>query len=151
MGQALISNKKVFRDFFVKESWECGIELKGTEVKSLRDGQANFTDSFARIEQGQVILYNFHINPYKEGSYLNVEPARPRKLLLHKKEIKKIVSHTLGKSVVLVPTKLYFNARGFAKLELVIGQGKKQFDKRDSLKKKDVDRQLARTLRVRQR
>ncbi|MBF0385927.1 MAG: SsrA-binding protein SmpB [Candidatus Omnitrophica bacterium] len=149
MGQVLISNKKAFRDYFLDGMWECGLELKGMEVKSLRDGGANFADSFARIEGSQIILHNLHINPYQQASYMNVEPARPRRLLLHKREIKKITSRMLGTSLALIPTKIYFNARGFAKIEIALGKGKRLYDKREAVKKKALDRQIARTIRTR--
>ena len=148
MGSKTAStNRKAFRDYLILERWDCGIELKGGEVKSVRDGGLNFKDSFARIENNEVILYNLHINPYGAASHFNVETDRPRKLLLHKKEIKKIVGLTTQKHLALIPLKLYFNRRGFAKIELGVGRGKKLYDKRDAIKQRDVDREIGRTLR----
>ncbi|MFH1359702.1 MAG: SsrA-binding protein SmpB [Candidatus Omnitrophota bacterium] len=143
----IATNKKAFRDYFFSEKWECGLELKGSEVKSLRASEVSFTDSFARVEQGQVILYNLHIAPYQQGSYFNLEPTRPRRLLLHKKEIMRIETHMSQKGLALIPTRIYFNRRGLAKVELALGRGKKLFDKREDIKKRDVDREIKRAVR----
>ena len=145
------TNRKAFRNFFVSDKWECGIALKGGEVKSVRAGYVNFKDSFARIEAGEVYLYSLHILPYKEASYMNDEPDRRRKLLLHKKEIKKMTSIINEKNLALVPTKIYFNARGLVKVELGLGKGKKLYDKREAVKKRTIDRALRRVVMVRQK
>ena len=145
----IATNSKAYRDFFLTEKWECGISLTGGEVKSIRQGHVQFTDSFARVEKSQVILYNLHINPYAQASFSNPEPDRPRKLLLHKKEILKIDGIVTQKHLALVPTRLYFNARGFVKIEIAIGKGKKLYDKREDLKKRDTQREIARHLRQR--
>ncbi|MCD4781768.1 MAG: SsrA-binding protein SmpB [Candidatus Omnitrophica bacterium] len=150
MGQLLITNRKAGRDFFLKQTYECGIALKGCEVKSVRAGKVNFKDTFARVEKGEVLLYNLNIQPYKEASYLNVEPDRVRKLLLHRREIKRIKGATQEKGLSLVPTKIYFNARGRVKIEIALGKGKRMFDKRETIKKRDIERSLGRTLRSRQ-
>ena len=147
--KTIATNKKAYRDYFFTEKWECGIALKGGEVKSIRAGEVNFKDSFARIEKGEVVLYNLHITPYAQASVMNEDADRERKLLLHKKEISKIISKASQKNLVLVPTKLYFNRRGFVKVELALGKGKKQFDKREAIKKKDVERGLRRVVRQR--
>src|SRR5882762_3034734 len=104
----IATNKKAYHNFFLQDKWECGIALNGGEVKSLRDGGASFTDAFAHIDKGEVYLYNLHINPYTQASYLNEPPARPRKLLLHAKEIEKINGHLTRGGLTLVPTKIYF-------------------------------------------
>jgi SsrA-binding protein len=108
----IATNKKAYHNFFLQEKWECGIALNGGEVKSLRAGGASFTDAFAHIDKGELYLYNLHITPYEQASYMNEEPARPRKLLVHAKEIEKINGHLTRKGLTLVPTKIYFNKKG---------------------------------------
>ncbi|VAX36645.1 tmRNA-binding protein SmpB [hydrothermal vent metagenome] len=149
MGKAVATNKKAYRDFFLTDSCECGIELKGGEVKSVRAGKVNFKDTFARVDKGQVYLYNLHIDPYVQASYLNEEADRPRRILLHKKEIKKLTVAVDIKKLTLVPTKIYFNARGYVKVELALGKGKKLYDKREDIKKRDVNRDIGRAMRGR--
>ncbi|MCA9407642.1 MAG: SsrA-binding protein SmpB [Candidatus Omnitrophica bacterium] len=149
MSQVIATNKKAFRDYFLSNKWECGIALKGGEVKSIRAGKVNFKDSFARIEKEEVYLYNLHIDPYLQSGHQSEEPDRVRKLLLNKKEIKKIVSYSAEKHLNIIPTKIYFNARGYAKVEIALGKGKKMFDKRESIKKRSIDRSIQRTLRSR--
>ena len=151
MGQTVATNKKAYRDYFFSDKWECGIELKGGEVKSIRAGKVNFKDTFARAEEDEVFLYNLHIDQYKQASYLNEEPDRARKLLLHKREIRKMVGIMAQKNVTLVPTKIYFNNRGFVKVEIALGTGKKQFDKRQTIQKRDIDRDLRRAVKYRSR
>ncbi len=146
-SKTIATNKKAFRDYFFSEKWECGIALKGGEVKSARAGEVNFKDSFALIRNGEVILYNLHIAPYAQASIMNVDPDRERKLLLHKKEIGKIISKVNQKNLTLIPTKLYFNKRGFVKVELALGKGKKLYDKRADIKKRDVEKGLRRIVR----
>ncbi len=146
-SKTVATNKKAFRDFFLLERWECGMLLQGCEVKSLRLGEVSFTDSFARVEKNEIFLYNLHINPYAQASYLNPEPARVRKLLLHKKEIAKVVSLVTQKGLTLIPTKIYFNKRGFAKVEIALGKGKKLYDKREDIKRRDIDREIKRSAR----
>ena len=147
--KTIATNSKAFRDYFLTDKWECGIALNGGEVKSIRAGHVQFTDSFARVERGDIVLYNLHVNPYAQASYLNLEPARPRKLLLHKREILKIDSQVTQKHLTLIPTRIYFNPRGFVKIEIAVGKGKKHYDKREDLKKKDNQREIARHLRQR--
>ena len=147
-SKTIATNRKAFRDFFIDKRWECGIALKGSEVKSLRVGGVNFKNSYARIEAGELFLYDLDISPYKEASYLNLEPDRRRKLLLHKKEITKISSLIQQKGLALIPTAMYFNKRGFAKVELGLGRGKRQYDKRETIKKRTIERGLKRAMRV---
>ncbi len=147
MGNTVATNKKAFRDFALTNKWECGIALSGCEVKSIRDGQVNFNDSYATLEKEEVFLHNLHINPYPQAGYQHEEPDRKRKLLLHKKEIRKLVGFIAQKGFILIPTKIYFNSRGFVKVEVALGKGKKLYDKRESIKKRDIDRSLKRTLR----
>lgn len=150
-SKVIATNRKAYRDYAISQKWECGIALKGGEVKSLRDGKVNFKDSFARVENGEAFLYSLHILPYKESSYMNEDPDRVRKLLLHKREIKKIEIAINEKNLVLIPTKIYFNKRGLVKIELGLGKGKKLYDKREDMKKKTIERALKQTLRVKQK
>lgn len=147
--KVIATNKKAFRNFTLSQKWECGIVLNGGEVKSIRSGSVNFKDTFARVDEEEVYLYNLHIMPYSQASHLNEEPDRVRKLLLHKKEIKKISALIQAKSLVLIPTKIYFNNRGLVKIELALGKGKRVYDKREDIKKRDIDRTLKRALKNR--
>jgi len=151
MSKSILTNRKAYRDYEVLESLECGIELKGSEVKSLRAGKINLNDSFARIEGAEVFLHNAHISPYAEASYLNVEPDRTRRLLLHKGQIKKIDGKLTQKGLTLIPLKVYFNDRGFVKLELALCKGKKLYDKRESIKRKETDLEMRRVLKNRRK
>lgn len=125
--------------------------LTGGEVKSVRAGHVDFKDAFARLDKGEVFLYNLHIRPYEQASYMNDEPDRPRKLLLHKREIQKLTGRMAERGLTLVPTKVKINDRGFVKVEVALGKGKKHFDKRESIKKRTLDRALGRTLRKAQK
>jgi len=151
MSNIIATNHKAHRDYAILESFECGIELRGSEVKSLREGKANLNDSFARIEGGEAVLYNTNISPYFQASYLNVESVRPRKLLLHKKQISKLESHLSQKGLTLVPLKLYFNDRGFAKVELALCKGKKLYDKREDIKRREQDLEMRRVMKHKRR
>ena len=123
------------------------VELKGSEVKSIRDGKIDLNDSFARLDKGQVFLYNAHISPYAQASYMNVEPTRVRKLLLHKKQITRLTGQLTQKGLTLVPLKVYFNARSFAKIDLALCKGKKLYDKREDLKKRETDLEMRRAIK----
>lgn len=147
MGATIATNKKAFRDFELLDKWECGIELKGSEVKSIRAGQVSFKDTFARVDDGELMLYSLYIEPYKQASYENVESDRIRKLLMHKREVRKIEQQVILKNYTLIPTKLYYNKRGFVKVELAMGKGRKFYDKRDVIKKRQIDRDLNRAIR----
>ena len=149
MAQAIASNKKAFRDYNLFDKWEAGIVLSGGEVKSIRAGEVNFADSYVRVEGEEAFLYSLHINPYPQASYMNDEPTRTRKLLLHKKEILKIKSLIQEKKLILIPTKIYFNNRGLIKVEIALGRGKKLYDKREDIKNRDIQRELKRTIKVR--
>ena len=151
MSRAIATNKKAYRDFFFSDKWECGIELKGGEVKSIRAGGVNFKDTFARIDEDEIFLYNLHVEPYAQASYLNDEPDRVRKLLLHRREIKKINKIIVQQNLALVPTKIYFNKRGFVKIEIALGKGKKLYDKRETIKNRNIDRDLGRAIKNRKR
>ena len=145
------TNKKAYHNFHLSQNWECGIALQGGEVKSIRAGEVNFADSYARVEGEEIYLYNLQINPYLQASYMNQDPDRKRKLLLHKKEIERIIGFVAQRGYILIPTKIYFNKRGFVKLELALGKGKKAYDKREDIKKRDIDRELKRAVNVRRR
>ena len=140
------NNKKVYHDYFLIEKYEAGISLAGTEVKSLRMGKGSIKESFIRIENGEMILYGMHITPYEKGNIFNKDPLRPKKLLLNKNEINKLIGLTSQKGYSLIPISLYFKGN-FVKMELGIGRGKKLFDKREDLKKKEADIKIARSLK----
>jgi SsrA-binding protein len=148
---ATVTNRKAYRDYSVFETFECGIELKGSEVKSIRAGKINLNDSFARVENNQVVLYNTHISPYAEASYLNVEPTRPRRLLLHRKQINKLIGEVAQRGFTLIPLKVYFNARGLAKLELALCKGKRLYDRRQDIKRREADLIIRRVMKSRRR
>lgn len=142
-------NRKAFRDYSVLETLECGIELKGSEVKSIRMGNVNLKDSFARIDGADVMLYNMHINPYEFSGSFVVSPTRTRRLLLHKNQINRLFMEVTQKKLALVPLKLYFNKRGLVKIELALVKGKRLFDKREDLKSKEINLEIKRALRRR--
>jgi SsrA-binding protein len=143
-------NRKARHDYHIHEVYEAGIALTGTEVKSLRAGKANMKDSYARVDNGELILHNMHISPYEQGNRFNHEPLRARKLLMHRYEINKLVSKTREKGYTLVPLKLYFS-RGKAKLELGLASGKHTYDKRQDMAERDAKRDMDRELRDRQK
>ena len=146
----LSSNKKARFDFFIEDTYECGIELKGTEVKSIRMGKINIRDGYARVENSEVFLYNVHISPYEKGNIFNVDPLRIRKLLLHKQEIRKLIGYTQQKGYTLIPLSIYLK-QGLIKVELGVAIGKKLYDKREAIAKKDAQRRIEKELRERQR
>jgi SsrA-binding protein len=144
----ICQNKKARHDFFIEDTFEAGIMLKGTEVKSLREGKANLADSHAQVENGEVWLLNCHINPYAPASQFSHHPMRRRKLLLHKKEIEKLIGKTREKGYTLVCLKLYFKG-GKAKAELGLARAKKLHDKRDTLKKREAQREIDKAIKSR--
>ena len=151
MSKIIATNRKAYRDYSVIESIECGIELKGSEVKSIRAGKINLEDSFARIEPQGAMLYHVRISPYEEASYLNVEPTRTRRLLLHKKQITKLGAQMAQRGFALVPLKVYFNEHGFAKIELALCKGKKLYDRRQDIKKRESDLAIRRAMKNRRK
>lgn len=136
-------NKKARHDFFLEDELEAGMVLTGTEVKSLRDGRANLKDAYAKIKNGELFLYQMHISAYPFAHYDNHEPERPRKLLVHKRELKKLIGKINEKGYSLIPVKVYFKG-GKAKVVVALAKGKRKFDKRESLKQKDAKRELDR-------
>jgi SsrA-binding protein len=146
----IADNRKAFHDYHILESFEAGIALLGTEVKGIREGQANLRDSFARVEQGEVWLYNVHINPYSHRGYVDHDPKRKRRLLLHKYEIRKLIGKTVEKGLTLVPTKMYFK-NGKIKVQIALGRGKQDHDKRETLRRREVDRETRAAVKERVR
>ena len=141
-----ISNRRALHDYFISAKLECGMMLVGSEVKSLRDGKAQLQDAYARIENGELYLHGAHIDPYEKAALVyNHDPRRPRKLLLHKREIKKLEGETSVKGTTLIPLAIYFKG-GRAKVEIGVARGKQQHDKRDSIRKKEMDRELRRAM-----
>jgi SsrA-binding protein len=149
--KVVATNRKVERDYAILETLESGIELKGSEVKSLRARKISLADSFARIEKDEVILYNTHISPYAEASYLNVDPLRPRKLLLHKKEIRRLEGKVAQRGFTLIPISVYFSEKGFAKIKLALCRGKKLYDRREDLKQREAELAMRRILKSRRK
>lgn len=143
-------NRKARHDYFIEETYEAGIVLAGTEVKSLRAGRANLKDSYAQVENGEMFLFNMHISPYEQGNRFNVDPVRPRKLLLHKREINRLLGKVKQQGLTLVPLRVYFK-KGRAKVELVLAKGKKVYDKRKTMAERDAQREMARALREKDR
>lgn len=139
-------NKKAYHDYFILDTYEAGIELKGTEIKSVRKGSVNLKDSFIRIKNDEAYIENMHIAPYEQGNRFNHEPLRTRKLLLHRKEIKKLQKEVKENGLTIVPTKLYFNTSKL-KVEIALARGKKLYDKRQDLKAKDAKRDVERALK----
>jgi SsrA-binding protein len=149
-GNVVAQNKKARHDYHVEETFEAGIVLQGTEIKSIRAGRANLKDSFARVQNGELFLHNMHISTYEQGNRYNHDPLRTRKLLLHRKEINKLLGATKEQGYSIVPLKMYLK-NGFAKLLIGLAKGKKHYDKRDDLKKKDAKREIERAFRDRQK
>ena len=141
MVKIITKNKKAYHDFFILETFEAGIVLKGTEVKSVKQGKINLKDSYAKVKNGEIFLFNAHISQYKHGNLFNHEPTRTRKLLLHKKEIDRITGKINEKGLTLIPLKVFLK-RGLVKIELGLGKGKKTHDKREEIKRRDIEREL---------
>ncbi len=146
----LTRNKKAEHEFFIEERLEAGIVLTGTEVKSCKNRSINLKDGFARIENGEIFLYNIHISPYEEGNQFNHEPTRTRKLLLHKREIRRLIGLTQQKGYTLIPVKAYVK-EGKIKIELALAKGKQKQDKREDIKRKTMQREMEKALKEKQR
>jgi len=150
-GSGVITvNRKARHDYHIQDSLEAGIVLKGSEIKSIRAGKVNLSDAYARPENGELWLYNSHIASYDAASYNTHEPTRPRKLLLHRKEINSLAGKVVQKGLTLVPLKLYIK-HGVAKVELGVAKGKKVYDKREAIARRDADREVERALKYRRR
>lgn len=141
-------NRRAFHEFFIDDRYEAGLVLVGTEVKSLRAGRANLADAYARVVNGECWLYNLHISPFEQASRFNHDPMRPRKMLLHKREIVELAEVTQQKGLTLVPLRLFWSG-GRAKIEIGVGRGKKHYDKRESIKERDSKREIDRVVRSR--
>jgi SsrA-binding protein len=147
--KAIVTNRKAYHEYFIEERYEAGIVLKGTEVKSLRDGRVNLQDSYASVRDGEVFLHHCHISPYSHGNLMNHDPIRVRKLLLHKKEIDTLLGKTQQKGLTLIPLRMYFSERGQAKVELGLAKGKKLYDRRESIKAREAGREVERAIKDR--
>ena len=145
-NNSIAQNKKAHFDYTLLDRFEAGIELKGAEVKSIRQGKVNLKESFARIERGEVHIYGMHINPYKQSGPFAPDPTRTRKLLLHKREIDRLQGLTAQKGYTLVPTRIYLK-KGFAKVEIAVAKGKRLFDKREKIRRRTIEREMQRTLK----
>ncbi|MDR1515169.1 MAG: SsrA-binding protein SmpB [Synergistaceae bacterium] len=142
-------NRHARHEYFILESMEAGIVLSGTEIKSVRAGSVNLKDGFARVDGGELWLYNVHISPYEKGTYYNKDPLRPRKLLVHKGQLLKLNMKVREKGLTLIPLAMYLKEGKRAKIELAIAKGKQQHDKRDSITERDAEREMARSVRDR--
>ncbi len=149
--KVLAKNKKAFFDFYIEDTYEVGIVLTGTEVKSIRQGKVSLKEAYAEVKNGEIFVMSMHISPYEMGSIYNVDPLRERKLLLHKREINKLIGYTTQKGYTLVPLSIYLNDQGRVKLELAVAKGKKLYDKRESMAKKDARRTIEKAFKESQR
>src|SRR6187549_2180268 len=147
---SVAENRKAFHDYHLLETFEAGLVLLGTEVKAIREGGVNLRDSFARVEDGEVFLYNVHIRSYSHRGYADHEPLRRRKLLLHKREIRKLIGKTVEKGMTLVPVRMYFK-KGKVKIAVSLAKGKKDYDKRETIKRREVDRETRAAVKERHR
>lgn len=147
-GKLIANNKKAYHDYFILDTYEVGISLHGTEVKSLRMGKCSIKESFIRIENGEMFIYGMHISPYEKGNIFNKDPLRVKKLLLHKSEINKLLGKTKEKGMAIVPLKIYFKG-SLVKVEIGLARGKKLYDKRDDIVKKDQKREAQREFKIR--
>ncbi|NOZ55703.1 MAG: SsrA-binding protein SmpB [Calditrichaeota bacterium] len=146
--KTVVTNRKARHQYHILETIEAGIVLQGTEVKSLRQGKVNLGDAYAKIKDGEIWLVEMHISPYEQGNVFNHEPRRPRKLLLHKREIKRLIGKVQERGLTLIPLRIYFK-RGKAKVELALAKGKKLYDRREDIKRRDEEREVSRSLRRR--
>lgn len=148
--KVIAQNRKAFHDYFVEEKYECGVSLFGTEVKSIRQGRVNLKESWAQVRKGEIWVEGMHISPYEQGNLFNRDPLRPKKLLLHRSEIRKLDSLVMRQGFTLIPLELYFKD-GRVKLQLGLCKGKHLHDKRESIAKKDSEREIQRALRTKQK
>lgn len=141
------NNKKAYHDFFIDEVYEAGIVLTGTEIKSVRQGKVSIKESYAKLRNGELFLLGMNISPYEQGNRFNVDPLRERKLLLHKQELRKLLGYTTIKGLTIVPLKMYINEDGLAKVEIGVARGKKDYDKRQDIAKRDAKRDIERRMK----
>ncbi|MBL4954969.1 SsrA-binding protein SmpB [Neobacillus sp. OS1-32] len=149
-GKTVAQNKKAYHDYFIEETYEAGIVLQGTEIKSIRAGRVNLKDAYVRIQNGEAVIFGMHISPYEQGNRYNHDPLRTRKLLLHKREINKLYGEAKETGYALIPLKLYLK-NGFCKVLIGLAKGKKNYDKREDLKRKEAKREIERAFRERQK
>jgi len=148
--KVVAENRKARHDYFIDETYEAGISLAGTEVKSMRAGKVNLRDSYASVDDNEIFVHNMHVSPYEQGNRFNQDPKRTRKLLLHRQEIRRLLGQTTQKGYTLIPLRVYFK-RGRVKIEIALARGKRLYDKREEIAKRDADREIARELRGRDR
>ena len=145
--KVIANNKKARHEYFVDEVYEAGLVLTGTEIKSIRNGKVSIKEAYAKIINGEVLILGMNISPYEQGNRFNVDPLRPRKLLLHRREINKLIGKVKVGGVTLIPLRIYLNDRGKAKIEIAVARGKKLYDKRDSIARRDTDRKMQRAMK----
>ena len=148
-GKLIAQNRKARHDYSILDTIEAGMVLQGTEIKSIRNSRINLKDGFVRIRNGEAFLYNVHISPYEQGNIFNHDPLRTRKLLMHKRQIKRLIGETKNTGITLIPLKVYLKD-GYTKVLVGLAKGKKQYDKRETLKRREIDRQISRTLKNKQ-
>ena len=146
--KVIANNKKARHEYFIDEVYEAGLVLTGTEIKSIRNGKVSIKEAYAKIIDGEVLILGMNISPYEQGNRFNVDPLRPRKLLLHKREINKLIGKMKIGGVTLIPLRIYLNDRGRAKIEIAVARGKKLYDKRDSIAKRDTERKMQRAMKI---
>lgn len=145
--KVIANNKKARHEYFVDEVYEAGLVLTGTEIKSIRNGKVSIKEAYAKIIDGEVLVLGMNISPYEQGNRFNVDPLRPRKLLLHRREINKLIGKIKVGGVTLIPLRIYLNDRGRAKIEIAVARGKKLYDKRDTIAKRDTERKMQRAMK----
>lgn len=145
--KVIANNKKARHEYFIDEVYEAGLVLTGTEIKSIRNGKVSIKEAYAKIIDGEVLILGMNISPYEQGNRFNVDPLRPRKLLMHRREINKLIGKLKVGGVTLIPLRIYLNDRGKAKIEIAVARGKKLYDKRDSIAKRDTDRKMQRAMK----
>lgn len=145
--KVIANNKKARHEYFIDEVYEAGLVLTGTEIKSIRNGKVSIKEAYAKIIDGEVLVLGMNISPYEQGNRFNVDPLRPRKLLLHRREINKLIGKIKVGGVTLIPLRIYLNDREKAKIEIAVARGKKLYDKRDSIAKRDTERKMQRAMK----
>ena len=145
--KVIANNKKARHEYFIDEVYEAGLVLTGTEIKSIRNGKVSIKEAYAKIIDGEVLVLGMNISPYEQGNRFNVDPLRPRKLLLHRREINKLIGKIKVGGVTLIPLRIYLNDRGRAKIEIAVARGKKLYDKRESIAKRDTERKMQRAMK----
>lgn len=149
IGKLIANNKKAYHEYFIEDKLEAGIVLTGTEVKSVRQGKVNIKESYAQVKDGEAFVNGMHISPYEMGNRFNQDPLRTRKLLLHKREINRLIGYIQQKGLTLVPLKVYINPKGLVKVQIGVARGKKLHDKRQTMAKKDSERRIQQALKQR--